>query len=358
MDLQRIEKMIRDSDIITTILPVNLFDRYFLGDYVNETEVEKSKFFAMLDHNMFSRIIGIAKNEGKRAYTPQEKTTCALLAFLQLADVTIEPFFAIYEIMDSCNYGDAIDKLSRFRAFDNLDPQILIELALDRRDEIPTEMLKPHAIESIQSKKAEDFRSWKTYRGFVLKMAIIDLQKGSPFDKFMRFIDWAYEEYIIMSVAIVFGSVLFSEKRFKEMLKTGIKEKDAGDKVKNKVLKGVRNATWDINLAYYWSQKAYREKEDGVFWLLCTEDNALRAVADSLIVTGDELERKKMAVFCKYHGDEKGKQIYDKLVDMDKRRDDDSTRRINKDSPTLTSDLYLVVDELEKELLSVIAKKN
>jgi len=178
-------------------------------------------------------------------------------------------------------------------------------------------------------------------------MAIIVRQKkGSPFDKFMRFIDWAYEEYIIMSVAIVFGSVLFSE-RFSGMLK------NIGSENKKKVLKGVRNATWDMQVAYYWSQKAFRKKEDGIFWLLCTADKALKAIAGSLIVTGDELERKKVDVFCKYYGDEKGKQIYDKLVDMDKRRDDDSTRRVNKNSPT--SDLYLVVDELEKELLSVIA---
>jgi len=347
MDLQKIEKMIRDSDTITTILSVDLFDRYSLGAYEKQMDQE-NKFFAMLDHNMFSRIIGIAKNRGKRPYTPQEMTACALLAFLQLADVAIEPNHAIYEIMDSEGHDEAIDKLARFRAFESLDPRILIELALARKDEIPTKMLKRQAVESIKPKNGEDFLSWKIYRGFVLKMAIIDLQKGSPFDKFMRFIDWIYEEFIFMNAAIVFGSVLFSEKRFKEMLKTG-------SKVKDKVLKGVRNATWDINLAYYWSQKAFREKEDGVFWLLCTEDNALRAVADSLIVTGDELERKKMAVFCKYHGDRKGKQIYDKLIDMDKRRDDDSSRKAHNLGPT--SDLYPVVDELEKELLSVIAKR-
>lgn len=286
MDLRKIEKMVRDSKAITAIWSVDEFDRYSLVAYVKETAVEKSKFFAMLDHNIFSRIIGIAKNKGKRPFTPQEKTACALLAFLQLADVSIEPNHATYEIMDSCNNGEAIDKLSLFRAFDNLDSQILIELALDRRDKIPVEMLKPHAIESIVPKKGEDFRSWKIYRGFVLKMAIIDLQRGSPFDKFMRFIDWVYKEFIFMNAAMVFGSVLFSEKRFKEMLKTG-------SKVKDNVLKGVRNATWDINLAYYWSQKAFREKEDGIFWLLCTEDNALRAVADSLIVTGDELDREQ-----------------------------------------------------------------
>jgi len=293
------------------------------------------------------RGIGIAKNKGTKPYVTQQKTACALLAFLQLADVAIEPNHAIYEIMDSEGYDEAIDKLSLFRAFDNLDSQILIELALDRRDEIPAEMLKWQADESIESKKGEDFLSWKIYRGFVLKMAIIDLQGGSPFDKLNCFIEWVYKEYIFMNAAIIFGSVLFSENRFTRMLKTGSKDK-------GEVLKGVRNATWDINLAYYWSKNAFREKEDGIFWLLCTEDNALRAVASSLIVTGDKLKQKKKAVFCNYLGNKKGKQIYDKLVDMGKRRDDDSSRKAHNLGPT--SCLYPVVDKLDKELLSELTK--
>ena len=61
-----------------------------------------------------------------------------------------------------------------------------------------------------------------------------------------------------------------------------------------------------------------------------------------------------MSVFCKYQGNGKGKQIYDKLVDMGKRRDDDSSRKAHNLGPT--SDLYPVVAELEQELLSELAK--
>lgn len=150
MDLQSIEKMVRNSNAITAIWSVDEFDRYSLDAYMKETKIDGSKFFAMLDHNMFSRIIGIAKNRGKRAYTPQEKTACALLAFLQLADVAIEPNRAIYEIMDSCDHNEAMNKLSLFRAFEKLDPQILIELALGRRDEIPADMIKRQAVKHIE----------------------------------------------------------------------------------------------------------------------------------------------------------------------------------------------------------------
>ena len=123
---------------------------------------------------------------------------------------------------------------------------------------------------------------------------------------------------------------------------------------KDKVLKGVRNATWDMTAVYTWSYLAMKEKAKGVVWLLCTEDNALRAVASSLIVTGDELEHKKKAMFCKYMGEAKGKQIYDKLIDMYKRKDSDSSRRANTFDNN--SDLYQVVDELEQELLTELTK--
>jgi len=143
-DLQRIEKMIRDSDTITTILPVNLFDRYFLGDYVNETEVENNKFFALLDRNIYTDIVEVAKSDGTKPPSSQQKVACALLAFLQLAEVTIEPNHAINEYIDSDleYHQEAVNDLRLFRAVDNLNPQILIELALDRRIKISANMLK------------------------------------------------------------------------------------------------------------------------------------------------------------------------------------------------------------------------
>lgn len=343
MDIQRIEKMIRDSDTITTIWPVDIFDRYSLGAYLEET-YGNNKFFALLDRNIFTDIIAVAKSSGTKSHTPQQKVACALLAFLQLAEVTIEPNLAINEYVDSGHYDEAVDELRLFRAVDNLDPRILIEIALGRGTEIPASMLNWPAVESVESKKGEDFRNWKIHHGFVLKLAIIELQGGKPFEKLKRFLDWVYNEYVFISSAITFGLVYFSEKRFKGM----VKHIGSGDK--DKVLWGVRNTTWDMTVAYFWSKKAMAEKENGIFWLLCTADKALRTFAGSIVVTGDELEQKKKAVFCAYLGEEKGGQIYDMLVYMDKRRDDDSSRRAYKLGPV--SNLYPVVEELEKELLS------
>lgn len=348
MDLQRIEKMIRDSDTITTIWPVDLFDRYSLGAYVKETDVEKNKFFALLDRNIYTDIIAVAKSSGTKPHTPQQKVACALLAFLQLAEVAIEPNRAINEYIDSGHYEEAVAELRLFRAVDNLDPRILMELALGRRNGIPTSMLNWQEVESVESKKGEDFLHWKIHYGFALKMAIIELQGGKPVEKLKRFLNWVYKEYISIGSAIIFSVVYFSEKRFSGM----VKHIGSGDK--DKVLRGVRNATWDMTVAYSWSKKAMAEKEDGIFWLLCTVDKALKTIARSLVVTGDELEQKKKAVFCNYLGDEKGRQIHDMLVNMQNTRGGDNSRRAYKLGHV--SNLYPVVDELEKELLSKLTK--
>lgn len=349
MDLQRIEKMIRDSDTITTIYPVDLFDRYFLGAYVKETYVEKNKFFALLDRNIYTDIITVAESRGTKPHTPQQIVACALLAFLQLAEVTIEPNIAINEYIDSGDHEEeAVDELRLFRAVDNLNSQILIELALGRRNGIPTRMLNWQEVESVESKKVEDFLIWKIHYGFALKMAIIELQGGKLVEKLKRFLNWVYKKYVFIGSAIIFGLVYFSEKRFKGM----VKHIGSGDR--DKVLRGVRNATWDMTVAYYWSQKAIAKKEDGVIWLLCTADKALRTLAGSIVVTGDDLEQKKKAVFCNYLGDQKGRQIHDMFVNMQNTRSGDSSRRAHKLGHP--SSLYPVVDELEKELLSKMTK--
>lgn len=350
MDLQRIEKMIRDSDTITTIYPVDLFDRYFLGAYVKETDVEKNKFFALLDRNIYTDIIAVAESRGTKPHTPQQKVACALLAFLQLAEVTIEPNIAINEYIDSStkHHKEAVAELHLFRAVDNLDPRILIELALGRRNKIPLDMLNWQGHEHVESKKGEDFLRWKIHYGFALKMAIIEHQGGKPVEKLERFLDWVYKEYVFIGSAIIFGLVYFSEHRLKGM----VKHIGSGDR--DKVLRGLRNATWDMTVAYSWSKKAMAEKEDGVIWLLCTADKALRTFADSIVVTGDELEQKKKAVFCNYLGDQKGSQIHDMLVNMQNTRCGDSSRRAYNLGHV--SNLYPVVDELEKELLSELTK--
>ncbi len=237
----------------------------------------------------------MAESSGTKPLTPQQKSACALLAFLQLAEVTIEPNEAINEYMDSGHYEETVAELRLFRAIDNIDPQILIELALGRKKGIPANVLEQPADEIIEPKKGEDFKRWKINYGFVLKLAIIERQGGKPVEKFERFLDWIYNEYAFISTGVVFGLIWLSNKRLAGMVK------NIGSCDNNKVLQGVRNATWDMALAYRWYRQALAEKVDGIFWLLCTADKALKTLARSLVVTNEspcELAQETRHLFC------------------------------------------------------------
>lgn len=85
-DLHGIEQIIRERDIIRSVYPTDLFDQFFLGDYLEQIHVHDSKFFALLDRNIFSDIIAVIKNTDKKGTTETQKAACALLAFLHLSD--------------------------------------------------------------------------------------------------------------------------------------------------------------------------------------------------------------------------------------------------------------------------------
>jgi len=60
-DLRQIEQILRERDIIRSVYSKDLFDQYFLGDYLKQIHVHESKFTALLDRNIFSDIIAVAK---------------------------------------------------------------------------------------------------------------------------------------------------------------------------------------------------------------------------------------------------------------------------------------------------------
>ena len=340
--------MLRKSDAITAIWSDSLFDRYSLGAYVEQTHIEGNSFLALLDRNIYTDIIAAAQSSAAKPLTQQQKNACALLAFLQLADIDIDPTEAINEYMDSGHHEEAAAELCLFRAVDNLDLRMLIELALGRQNGIPASILEQPAVESIELKKGEDILRWRILYGFALRLAIIERQGGKPVEKFECFLDWIYKEYVFISTAVIFGLIWLSNQRLAGMLK------NVGSSDRDKVLRGVRNTTWDMTVAYYWCRHARATKGDGVFWLLCTADKGLKAVARHLFATHErpgELEQKTRLLFCNYLGEKEGGRIHDRFVDMEKKHRSDSSRRAYKLG--CPSELYPDIDELEKELLSL-----
>lgn len=347
-DLKGIEKILRDRDIIRSVYPKDLFDQYSLGDYLEQIHVHESKFTALLDRNIFSDIIALAKKTDKKSTTKTQKDACALLAFLQLSDSLIEPGMAIYEYIDSGYYEQAINELSLFRAVDNIHPQIFIDLALGRINSLPSNSLHSLRVDSIQELKGEDIHRWKLHYGFALKLASIEMTGGKPYEKIEAFLKWMYTDYLFSSSATTFGLIYFSDKRIKKM----VKNLNCSDS--DKFIKGIRNAAWDMTVAHYWSKKAIENREKGALWLLCTEDKALREIANFMASTynsNEDLKEKSKSVFLNYLGKKEGTRAY-ALYNSFISNHDNGARSINILKSTKA--LYPVVEALEKELLSII----
>lgn len=347
-DLQKMERILRERDIIRTVYPRDLFDQYILGDYLEQIHVHKCRFAAVLDRNIFSDIIAVAKHAGERNATVTQRAACALLAFLQLSDCLIEPGMAIYEYMDSGHYQQAIDELSLFRSVDNIDPQILVDLALGRMKSIPSNELKPLKVDSIQELKGEDIRRWKLHYGLALKLAAIELAGGEANRKLEAFFEWMYTDYIFSASAVVFGVIYFSDKRFSKMLKN-IKCGDV-----DRFRRGIRNAAWDMTIVHYWTKKVLAGRAKGDLWLLCTEDKALKGIADfmaSSYSSDEELNEKVKSLFLKYLGKEGGDKVcsvYDSFVSNSEK----DTRRINILKSTQA--LFPFIENLEEQVLAMI----
>lgn len=345
-DLMQIEKILRERDIIRSVYSKGLFDQYSLGDYLEQIHVHESRFTAVLDRNIFSDIIAVAKNTDKNYTTITQKTSCALLAFIQIANGLVEPGMAIYEYIDSGYYEQAIDELSLFRGIDNVPPQMLIDLALGRINSIPSNSLNCLKVDPIQKMKGEDIHRWKLHYGFALKLASIEITGGKPYEKIQAFLNWMYKDYIFSASAIVFGLIYFSDKRIAKM----VKNLNCGDS--HKFIRGIRNATWDMTLAHYWARKAIENREKGNLWLLCTEDKALKEIATFMASTydsDDDLKEKSKSMFLNYLGKKEGTKAYD-LYNSFVSNHNDGARRINILKSTKA--LYPFVDDLEKELLT------
>ena len=346
-DLKGIEQILRERDIIRSVYPKDLFDQYFLGDYLEQIHVHESKFTALLDRNIFSDIIAVAIKSDKKSTTKTQKAACALLAFLQLFDSLIEPGMAIYEYIDSGYYEQAINELSLFRAVDNIHPQIFTDLALGRINSIPSNSLNSLRVDSIQELKGEDIHRWKLYYGFTLKLASIEMTGGRPYQKIEAFLKWMHTDYIFSASAIIFGLIYFSDKRIKKM----VKNLNCSDS--NKFIKGIRNAAWDMTVAHYWSKKAIENRGKGDLWLLCTEDKALKETANFMASTYDsdeDLKEKSESLFLNYLGKKDGARAY-ALYNSFISNHNNGARRIN--ILKSTEALYPFVEDLEKELLTI-----
>lgn len=337
----QIEKIIRQEKVFT------FFDQredpYQVLLYRRQHAFHKTKTIAFFDQNVLNDVIEPIKlgliDDGKRC-SERGRFGAALMAFLQSANILIEPSFAIHE------KGEHAHKdLQLFRCADNIDTVLYAKLALGMIDRLPME-----ALSKLPPLEDHDFSKMITGRSVLkiamLKIASLELGSLKPKEKMAEFIRWSFETFCIARVPTVLACSFFSPGRKHPMI-LGLRSPD-----RQRALQGIENALWDVQLIDNWSKRIKEQKTKNMLLLLCSRDRAVQNTAKILChaeATPDELNRILSEYFVEHWGDKDGKALVSLLLEKQLNVDDPS-RLLNKDR---SSKRLMEMDkELEVDILS------
>ena len=150
-----------------------------------------------------------------------------------------------------------------------------------------------------------------------LKLAALELTARSPLEKTMAFLEWVISDYMITPAAIVLSGAFFTPRRKKPMIR------DLRTPDRQRVLKNIRNAAWDLVLIRHWGKLVTKQPETNSLWLLCSRDKALKKVA-RVIHSGDYQDNTgaeaNMAFFVPEWGETDGKVLADMATSLEEKR--------------------------------------
>ncbi len=275
-DIDEIERLNSNVRSIVSPFSEEEFDPYAIKSYLFQSRGFGHNIYCILDSNITAEISSLVgyPDLTKRA----TKNALILLTFLQLAEVDIDPGISITEYNTTSENPDSIQRLHNFRLVDNLPPEHLVDIVLGRTEVLNIWLSKydkePHCFQPYES--ASDVHHWDMYYTFALKICLIANTNRSRKEKIKDFISWIWSDFLFSATAITFAFVFFSDS-YGKMLK-GVKSKNP-----EKVMKGIRNATWDMTIVSYWAEKNVKREVTDPHYIFCTEDKALREVAILLL---------------------------------------------------------------------------
>jgi hypothetical protein len=292
--------------------PLPPVDKYDLTSYIFASHALEKELYALLDNNLATRVMELAAGmemPGEVEKKPAYILASAVMGFLIASEFLIDPTMSIYEKAASLGHEAAVDQLFRFRVADHVHPQAWIDLALQRTNritpdeiEVATDYVIKDAPEIEEKNFGKTLDMWKLNYYSVLKAAALWRKESSDVVAACDYIYWMENESYFNAIAGIFSLVFFSPKRYGKMLK-GINSIS-----KTKLLSGLKNAAWDMTYIRYWS-KSCKDADENKFWLLCSNDIALRRVASHIFEDPELGEGHLLQTLESYWGQNKAKQI-------------------------------------------------
>jgi hypothetical protein len=243
---------------------------YFI--YAESTDVE---IYILPDRNIVSRLASAVQGN---PVDPQTRHAAAIMAFAHFTHIQFEPSISYHEYAPSHTNELAIEELKWFRVADNADPFEWIEVALGRKD-----AYKPFSLPTVETPPllnlAKPLRRWGLNYIAVLKIAELELTVPSSFDRIMKLLDWMLDDFFLAGPAFLWACVYFAPNSPPK--KGFIKNIKAADR--EKAIKGIRNATWDVTHLSDFIARVQRPPKADTRFILASLDVGLRTVAHMLL---------------------------------------------------------------------------
>ena len=247
-------------------------DLYVCSNYLVKSNI---KYTLKLDNNIYQFIINSYKKE---KVTEQFKDGIALVIFCQIANITIDPQYAIYEKInhsrDNFLLDDCIDSLEIFRQIDNTPTDELAKYLLGERDSY--EVIEKLALdrEKLKSGLIQHRRLTEWDSMYLIILMIIhchSCKDFSNFEKLKKFIQLMIQDFRQSLVCFIFATIFFGRNPAKRMMKFKVSDN------KQKKLQDIQNMTWDL----YFMNRFFREqqnKELNQEYIYASDDKALKKI--------------------------------------------------------------------------------
>ncbi len=350
-DLEFIQRLLEKENIIISSFKKDEMDVYHFINFIKEKEFFGTETYALIDRNIFSDVIAIIKGENVELRDGRDigplRIAAALMAFLQCANILIEPNLSLYEYAATKLSSAAADELKLFRKADNLHPRIYADIVMRRKAKITEEELnRLSAIPSPEVDFGLSLRYWRFNYTIALQLALLELRAISQEQKMELFLQWMCEEFFIGASATFFASLFFSTKRMRGMVKK------IGSANRDRALLGVKNAAWDLTFITTWAKKVEQFQKTNRLWLLCSRDKALVRIASCLFTTSKDdkvIMEKVRNIFVDHWGEKSGTNLYAYYLWVVKNLDDKHRQATQKLPSSHWTELATL---LEKEFLN------
>lgn len=268
---QEVVEIIKSSDWLLDNFNATRDEIYNAVNYQHNLHIEGLQYTAILDVNVLQYLINIVK---KTSSNPHSRIAAAYLVFFQIAEIQLDPSYAIYEKICYNNdlADEAITNLELFNGINNHRMDELAEYAFGDRQQLHINPIYSQNRQELKKQLIQYKRltDWDSLYLCILSITKIHSTSSShgP-SKLLRFVEWSIGEFRFSIAALVYAASLFGKVPAKKMMKYKIQD----DSKKKRA--ALFNMTWDL---YYIDRymKSWVSGSSCNENLMLTADKALR----------------------------------------------------------------------------------